>query len=185
MLSSFETASLSSSKTLRLQGTVLYCGRAIPIFFWLGNICVSFKDKILINSITIMFRQFNPQKMLLKCDGRVCWESIPPCTPQQLVKVNTGNARAVLSAEHSHRGNVEHLGCHVEQIVCSSGPTGRILWIKLVMVIFTKLNETTGTSSWIASRAVLLCSGFFSERVDFQPTFFLFSQHWQNSSVCT
>lgn len=38
----------------------------------------------------------------------------------------------------------------------------------------------------IASRAVLLCSGFFSERVDFQPNFFiLFSQHWQNSSVCT
>lgn len=91
MLSSFETASSSSSKTPRLQGTVLYCGRAIPIFFWLGNICVSFKDKILINSITIMFRQFNPQKMLLKCDGRVCWESIPPCSPQQLVKVNTGN----------------------------------------------------------------------------------------------
>lgn len=30
----------------------------------------------------------------------------------------------------------------------------------------------TWKSSWIASRGVLLCSGFFSERVNFQPTVF-------------
>ena len=75
-----------------------------------------------------------------------------------------------MSAEHSHRRNIEHQGFHVEQIVCFSGPTGKRPY-SLNQARLDNIYETKRDGLKVIPMDRLACSsilrsGFFSERVD-------------------